>query len=452
MKLIQLSRLFLLGLASVALTWLVVGSQATHAQSEPPPTTVTPAPTGEAPAGEVIDLSVDEDHDGMPDQLQAALAEFEAAVATALENGEEALLNDPEALAALEQATEALLSRMPYSEQTRAAQVRIAEIHAAVIEEPDPEVRAELLAALPALEAQMQEDPNFALIDHLMSRRVLDGLNAKAEEGKGDPRNGEATPVPATPVVTATPQPATPAASAAISDGQETAVLVDPAVAASDATRMAAPDQGGLSSYLPVSWTRVLFRDPCSSTQAPNFGVLLRGDLILYSGDNRVNNFFYAKKFSHVGIYDGSANGFQWVYEANPSDGVNLRRLDLNWQETGSCIALSYVGTSPSNRTGVLDWAKQQYGANGATPYNYVFWDKSINTALYCSQLVWKAYKHIDLELDSNHVDYLGWMTLHYSLFPVGGLAGAALAIAMVAPDEIARHSLVNIYNEGQNP
>lgn len=439
----QLGRLCLLCLAAGIITWLALGPQDAWAQFDSPLATPTPAPSQETPVVEVIDLSVDENHDGMPDQLQAALEQFNAAYEAAIENGGDDPFNNPEVLAALQKAQDDFARQLPYSDQTRAVQARLAELYDALSTAPDQETREELWDEIGAAEAQMQADPNFALIDHLLSRRLLDALNAKVEEGQDETGEATATPQPPTPTVIPTPEP--------------TQVPALPAgeMEAASMVVAAAPNQGGLLARLSIAWTRIFQRDACTSNLPPDLNLLVRGEIMFLGQDQAAPNFFYAKKFNHTAIYDGIVGGFRQVYEAWPDVGVVRRQLAVVWQVGGSCVAFARInGTSPLQRQTALDAAHGVYGINSATPYNFNFIDKNINTALYCSQLVWKTFQHnsTNKNLDSNSAVYRDWLVARFAFTPILGATASAAAGLMVAPDEIALHSDVAIYHERQNP
>lgn len=150
----------------------------------------------------------------------------------------------------------------------------------------------------------------------------------------------------------------------------------------------------------------------------------------LWVGDvMHINNkkFFnaYALYYSHSGTY----NGNNTVYESN-SDGVRLRPLS-SWQQ-GQPVALGYTsGKSSSEVAAALSWAKNKYGTDGRTPYNWNFLNKTTDSALYCSQLVWKIHQYMGLNVDSNHWTYVAFLTARY------GAVGTTFAFAAVAPDEV---------------
>lgn len=120
-----------------------------------------------------------------------------------------------------------------------------------------------------------------------------------------------------------------------------------------------------------------------------------------------------------------------------------------NWNKSKSCVAFATVtGTTAAQRQSTLDWAQNTYGINNTTPYNYNFLDKTTDSALYCSQLVWKTFMHLNIDLDSNSTVYSSWLMQRF--FAIGaGIPAVFIANYMVAPDEIALSSVVSIYHEG---
>ncbi|MBE3519814.1 MAG: hypothetical protein IMW97_05880 [Firmicutes bacterium] len=163
--------------------------------------------------------------------------------------------------------------------------------------------------------------------------------------------------------------------------------------------------------------------------------LLRRGDIMHVNNKKFFN--LYALYYSHSGIYDGA----NLVYDSNV-DGVRLRPLS-DWQQ-GQPVALGYNNRRTySERVAALDWAKARYGTDGSTPYNWNFLDKQTDSALYCSQLVWKTNLHLGDDLDSNDPDYAWFLFIRY------GLVGLAFAYYAVAPDEIYLSPLVTYYSVG---
>lgn len=153
------------------------------------------------------------------------------------------------------------------------------------------------------------------------------------------------------------------------------------------------------------------------------WGALLTGDIMHINNKKFFN--VYAMYYSHSGIY----NGNNTVYESN-SDGVRIRPLS-SWQQ-GQPVALGYTkGKTLSQVTAALNWAKNKYGTDGRTPYNWNFLNKGTDSALYCSQLVWKMHQNMGVNVDSNHWSYVAFLTAKF------GAVGTTFALTAVAPDEV---------------
>jgi uncharacterized protein YycO len=159
---------------------------------------------------------------------------------------------------------------------------------------------------------------------------------------------------------------------------------------------------------------------------------LLTGDVMHINNKKFFN--IYAMYYSHSGTYNGSNT----VYESN-SDGVRIRPLS-SWQQ-GQPVALGYTRSkSLSEVTAALNWAKNKYGTDGRTPYNWNFLNKNTDDALYCSQLVWKIHQYMGLNVDSNHWTYVAYLTAKF------GAVGTTFAFAAVAPDEVYLSSNIIYY------
>lgn len=157
--------------------------------------------------------------------------------------------------------------------------------------------------------------------------------------------------------------------------------------------------------------------------QAVPWGSLWVGDVMHINNKKFFNA--YALYYSHSGTY----NGNNTVYESN-SDGVRLRPLS-SWQQ-GQPVALGYTkNKSSSEVAAALNWAKNKYGTDGRTPYNWNFLNKTTDSSLYCSQLVWKIHQYMGVNVDSNHWRYVAFLTARY------GALGTTFAYAAVAPDEV---------------
>ena len=148
--------------------------------------------------------------------------------------------------------------------------------------------------------------------------------------------------------------------------------------------------------------------------------------------------FPWSMKYEHTGNFDGNSQ----VYESN-LDGVTLRPL-TEW--TRCC---QYVGfarntrVSSTSMASAVDWAKNKYGTNGRTPYNFNFPNKWTDGSLYCSQLTWKINKQVGYNLDSNHWLYRLTMSIKYSPLIL------LITDPAVAPDEVMLSPYLTILGEG---
>jgi hypothetical protein len=88
-----------------------------------------------------------------------------------------------------------------------------------------------------------------------------------------------------------------------------------------------------------------------------------------------------------------------------------------------------------------------KYGTNGKTPYNYNLLDKYTDKALYCSQLVWKFYNSVGVNVDSDHPLYAEWLKVNY-----GPLLAGYVSKNAVAPDEIGMSANIYRMAAGWNP
>ncbi|HCX79868.1 MAG TPA: hypothetical protein DG577_10700 [Firmicutes bacterium] len=172
---------------------------------------------------------------------------------------------------------------------------------------------------------------------------------------------------------------------------------------------------------------------PAATIQSVPWDWLWVGDVMHINNKKFFN--VYALYYSHSGTY----NGNNTVYESN-SDGVRLRPLS-SWQQ-GQPVALGYTsGKSSSEVAAALNWAKNKYGTDGSTPYNWNFLNKTTDSALYCSQLVWKIHQNMGLNVDSNHWTYVAFLTAKF------GAVGTTFAFAAVAPDEVYLSDKIIFYH-----
>jgi Permuted papain-like amidase enzyme, YaeF/YiiX, C92 family len=189
---------------------------------------------------------------------------------------------------------------------------------------------------------------------------------------------------------------------------------------------------GPAAARLPVS-TRVAFDQ------------LQRGDVMLLR-----SSFFYpwVWYFSHAGNYDGN----NMVYESL-GDGVQLKPLQ-HWKERGQKVGLGRSNRSSTAQVvAALDGAESRYGTNKRTPYNFFFPNKGSDSAIYCSQLVWKIHKALGVDLDSNDWRWFAQMALKNIFLTPAGVATltATVWIPAVAPDEIYYSPHINFYSIGTN-
>ena len=154
---------------------------------------------------------------------------------------------------------------------------------------------------------------------------------------------------------------------------------------------------------------------------------LKRGDILArYSLYGTI--FPWAMYYEHTGNFDGNGK----VYESNLLDGVNLRPL-TEWTRCCQAVGLARnKRVSTSRMESAMNAAKDKYGYDGRTPYNWWnFPNKWMDDALYCSQLTWKINKSTGYDLDSNHWQYRLYMALKWS--PAVWL----ITDPAVAPDEV---------------
>ncbi len=299
--------------------------------------------------GPTIDLTQDANSDGIPDALAAEVQRVAASKDKAA-------------------AIQDMVSRLPYSPETRALQKEAELLHAKLAQTKDPEQAKEIINQLQALSDQMMADPNYA--------KTIQALTA----------------------------------------------LFAPK-----------PQLGGRDGKLGGAITGV------------NWGSLWRGDIMLVRDPDgklgKFTTFLYAMWYTHAGNYDGNS----LVYESN-ADGVRLKPLS-KWQTAGLYIGLGYNNKrSAAQAQASMDWAKNKYGTDGRTPYNYWFPDKNTDSRLYCSQLTWKIHKNLGVDLDSNHSQYQNWIAARWSWLIVWTVSNPA-----VAPDEVGLDSDVTIYAAAWN-
>lgn len=152
---------------------------------------------------------------------------------------------------------------------------------------------------------------------------------------------------------------------------------------------------------------------------------------------------YWARVYEHAGIYYGKLEGFGFaVYESTNVGGVQFKPI-ITWQQSGQYIGIHRSRSiSATTLSRSLDAITQRYG-HLVTPYNYNFIDKNTNRALYCSQLAWKYFQAMGVDIDSNSPIYAQWLIGQY-----GGTIGSYVGYHAVAPDEIGLSSaLVRLYS-----
>lgn len=152
---------------------------------------------------------------------------------------------------------------------------------------------------------------------------------------------------------------------------------------------------------------------------------------------------YWARVYEHAGIYYGKSEGFGIaVYESTNIGGVQFKPVGT-WQQNGQYIGIHRSRTiSSSTLSRSLDALTQRYG-HLVTPYNYNFLDKTTDRALYCSQLAWKYFMSMGVNIDSNSSVYSQWLVGQY-----GSTIGNYVGFHAVAPDEIGlSNALVRLYS-----
>lgn len=169
--------------------------------------------------------------------------------------------------------------------------------------------------------------------------------------------------------------------------------------------------------------------------------VLQQGDVLLRDDQGSsmglsVTDFIYKVDWGHAGVVDDDES----VYSSN-IEGVRFEDYDLDWLENVDRIWQGRAWDDEAQAAVVasLERAKVQYGVDGRTPYNFRLFDKQRDDRLYCSQLVWKIYLGVGIDLDSNDPTYAAIMALRAAIYPfLSAQDGAIIARLAVAPDEIA--------------
>jgi uncharacterized protein YycO len=152
---------------------------------------------------------------------------------------------------------------------------------------------------------------------------------------------------------------------------------------------------------------------------------------------------YWARVYEHAGIYYGKdTHGIYQVYESTNIGGVQFKPI-ITWQLNGQYVGIHRSRTiSASTLSRSLDAIVNKYG-HLVTPYNYNFVNKTTDSALYCSQLAWKYFMSMGVNIDSNSPVYAKWLVGQY-----GGAIGNYVGYHAVAPDEIGlSRALVRLYS-----
>lgn len=388
------------------------------------------------PQAPPFDYTVDRDGDGLPDELLAAMKHIHD------------LRKQGAAKEVVETERTQLLARLPYTKQTRTAMVKM-EILSRQLKKAQS--AAEWSATWQQVEvvvAELAQDPNYALTVETYERMLPDrkvvasdnaGQNGQVVMAAGinsadtfiyplDQVTQDGQTLSAQSVDQATenlPAPTTnelsnhvylPAVRAPLPMGQ-----------ADDDSTAAAINQSLASNYHAYM----------PSIQRPNeinFANLQRGDVIFRWGPKSLGALFdYAKYYGHDGMIDGVQ-----VYEAN-TDGVWLHTVS-NWQQPSPEAVMRSNAGDPG---AALTWAENFYGTNGRTGYNYIIVDKQTDSLLYCSQLTWKIFRHMNVEVDSGNQDYRDFLEAKYPLL------GGTLVDGGVLPDEVYLDDSLNLIDRG---
>ena len=141
---------------------------------------------------------------------------------------------------------------------------------------------------------------------------------------------------------------------------------------------------------------------------------------------------FWAFMYEHSGIYYGKRIGQDLsVYESTSDGGVQFLPLKT-WQKTNLYVGIHRSAIDVHRIAAVFEQLVNKYGYRGQTPYNFNLANKYTDKALYCSQLVWKFYLRLGIDVDSNDPMYAAWLRLMY-----GNTIGNYVSANAVAPDEV---------------
>ena len=180
-----------------------------------------------------------------------------------------------------------------------------------------------------------------------------------------------------------------------------------------------------------------------------------RGDIMFVHYRSANPAWTWAKSWSHVGMYNDDGE----VYDSDIDGCSGVNRRDISkFISNGNKLQYAQLERleqedSPdhprvkSALSSALSRAIGRYGTGCDTPYNFNFLNKETDSAMYCSQLVWKTYLDIgdySVDVDSNNWSYVLWLQARYGT--IAGVTPAIFALRSVAPDEIARDSDPDYY------
>lgn len=155
---------------------------------------------------------------------------------------------------------------------------------------------------------------------------------------------------------------------------------------------------------------------------------------------------YWAFMYEHSGIYYGKRNkSYNEVYESTSNGGVQFKDVKT-WQDRSYYVGIHRSVIDVNRIAATFERLINTYGYDGRTPYNYNLANKYIDTALYCSQLVWKFYLMLGVDVDSNDSMYASWLRLKY-----GSIIGNYVSVNAVAPDEVALTSKLIRVTSGWN-
>ena len=155
---------------------------------------------------------------------------------------------------------------------------------------------------------------------------------------------------------------------------------------------------------------------------------------------------YWALVYEHAGLYYGYYGGKLRVYESSNEGGVQFRHIDT-WTKKDLYVGMHRSRVDAATIAKKFDALVAKYGTDGRTPYNYNLLDKYTDKALYCSQLVWKFYNSVGVNVDSDHPLYAEWLKVNY-----GPLLAGYVSKNAVAPDEIGMSANIYRMAAGWNP